>query len=152
MKILVSACLLGSMVRWNNSSKKCTFLEEWARNNQVELIPICPEDEAFGTPRKPIKLIQIEDKIEYNLGQEDVYPELKEKVDEIQSRYNDASGFIGIFGSPTCGIGVGVKNKGGFTRGLMHVNSPFPTTEIGHFKNLNSRKVFLEKIRKEDTL
>ena len=98
------------------------------------------------------KIIQIEDKIEYNLGQEDVYPELKEKVDEIQSRYNDASGFIGIFGSPTCGIGVGVKNKGGFTRGLMHVNSPFPTTEIGHFKNLNSRKVFLEKIRKEDTL
>tara|TARA_Y100001958_G_C21118407_1_gene463241 strand:+ start:343 stop:798 length:456 start_codon:yes stop_codon:yes gene_type:complete len=150
MKILVSACLLGSNVRWNGANKRCEIIMNWADEIGAEIVPVCPENDLYGTPRGPIRLIQIDEKIEYNLGGRDVYEELKLRVDSIYEENKDAVGFIGIYGSPTCAISVGVKNKGGFTRGLMHANPPVPTTEIAHFRNENSRNAFLKKIINKD--
>lgn len=150
MKILVSSCLLGNSVRWNGANKECDLITRWANELGLEIVPICPEDDLFGTPRGPIRLIQIGEKIEYNLGSTDVYEELKSRVESVYEENKDAAGFIGVYGSPTCGMSVGVKNKGGFTRGLMHINSPLPTTEVGHFRNERSRNVFLKKIMKKD--
>ena len=151
MKILVSACLLGDNVRWNGSNKESIFLKNWAEENGIELQPVCPEDELYGTPRGTIKLIQIEDKTLVVMGEKNITEELNSKCQEIHERHSDASGFIGIYGSPSCGISVGVKNKGGMTKGIMHSSASIPTTEIGHFKNDNSRKNFLRKAKKEKT-
>lgn len=146
MKILVSACLLGENVRWNGANKESRKLIEWAEENNVQLEPVCPEDELFGTPRQPIRLIQIDDKISALVGEKDVIEDLVSKSEEIHLRHHDAVGFIGISGSPSCGISVGVKKMGGMTKGTMHSTSKIPTTEIGHFKNVKSQEAFLNRI------
>ena len=63
MKLLISACVLGEDVRWNGSNKLKKYVMDWAEKNSIELIPVCPENLAFGTPRPPIRLVQIEEKV-----------------------------------------------------------------------------------------
>ena len=57
MKILVSACLLGSPVRYDGSSKTLahSLLDLWGREGR--LVPICPELAAgFPVPRPPAEI------------------------------------------------------------------------------------------------
>ena len=77
MKILVSACLLGNNVRWNGANKKCDTIMNWADEIGAEIVPVCPENDLYGTPRGPIRLVQINEKIEYNLGGRDVHRSLQ---------------------------------------------------------------------------
>ena len=149
MKILVSACLMGENVRWNGANKESAFLKKWAEENQIELQPVCPEDELYGTPRGSISLVQIEDETVALMGKKNITDELNLKCQDIHERYPNAAGFIGIYGSPSCGMSVGVKNKGGMTKGAMHLKSSVPTTEVGHLRRENPRNNFLKKIRKE---
>lgn len=58
-KILVSACLLGSPVRYNGSAKTLThpLLEAWRREGRI--VSICPElSGGFGVPRLPAEIAQ----------------------------------------------------------------------------------------------
>ena len=121
----------------------------WANEMGFELVPVCPENELFGTPRKPIRLIQIGDKRSAMMGQEDVMEKMRQKAEDIYVRHSEAVGFIGIYNSPSCGISVGVKNLGKTVKGSMHENSPVPTTEIGHLKKQSSREVFKKRIEKK---
>ena len=148
MKILISSCLLGEKVRWNGAQKLNSDLISWCKENDIELIPVCPEDELFGTPRSPINLVQIEDKIESFMGAKKVTNELKEKSMEIFDRNPDAVGFIGMFGSPSCGISIGVKKAGKFSKGMMHKVSKVPTDDSRQMKNPNRRDIFLERVKK----
>ena len=148
MKILISSCVTGGNVRWNGANKKRHDILEWALENDIELIPICPEDELFGTPRQPIRLVQIEDKICAQMNRRDVAMDLKKKCKEILDRYPDAIGFIGIAKSPTCGMSVGVKNLGGFVKGAMHHVSFFPTTECNHMNNDYNKNTFLNRVKR----
>lgn len=149
MKVLISACLLGRDVRWNGANKKSSKVTEWAKEMGFELVPVCPEDELFGTPRKPIRLIQIGEKRSAMMGNSDVLESMEQKAKEIYSRHHDAVGFIGIYNSPSCGISVGVKNLGKTVKGTMHEGSPIPTTEIGYLKNPTNRKTFRKRIEKK---
>ena len=148
MKILISSCLLGEKVRWNGAQKLNSDLISWCKENSIELIPVCPEDELFGTPRAPINLVQIEDKIESFMGAKKVTNKLKEKSIEIFDRNPDAVGFIGMFGSPSCGISIGVKKAGKFSKGMMHKVSKVPTDDSRQMKNPNRRDIFLERVKK----
>ena len=148
MKVLVSSCVMGNNVRWNGKNKKAKDLQEWADKNSIVLVPVCPEDELFGTPRSPINLVQIEDKIESFMGAKKVTNELKEKSMEIFDRNPDAVGFIGMFGSPSCGISIGVKKAGKFSKGMMHKVSKVPTDDSRQMKNPNRRDIFLERVKK----
>ena len=143
MKVLISSCVLGNEVRWNKRGKLNSEVIEWAEQNDIELIPVCPEDELLGTPRDKIRLIQIEEKTCAHYKNRDIMEELKNKCQEILERYPDAVGFIGIYGSPTCGISVGVKNLGKVIKGFMHQCFPGPTIEANAMKNKNNRNVFL---------
>ena len=146
MQVLVSSCLLGNKVRWNKQDKLNSKLLTWAESEGLELIPICPEDELLGTPRSTIRLIQIEEKTCAMHKGSDIMDALDDKCRNIIKRYPDAVGFIGIYGSPTCGISVGVKNLGKVTKGSMHKLYDMPTTEAGILRNENNRSVFLRRL------
>ena len=148
MKVLVSACLLGQRVRWNSAHKKAESLERWAQSNGLELIPVCPEHELFGTPRAPIRLIHIEDATKAMMKKIDVMEMLDAKCLEIQAAHPEAVGFIGISRSPTCGISVGVKNLGRTIKGSMHKTTSLPTVEYNQLKNENCRQQFLRRLKK----
>ena len=148
MKVLVSACVLGENVRWNGSNKISEDVKKWAEDNNIELIPVCPENELFGTPRSTIRLIQIEDEIVADMKNNNVMKQLDEKSNEIFKRHPEARGFIGIYGSPSCGISVGVKGLGSVTKGSMHKNALIPTTEAGHIGNEKSSEQFLVRLKR----
>ena len=146
MKVLVSSCVLGNQVRWNKQGKFNSEVVEWAEKNDIELIPVCPEDELLGTPRDKIRLIQIEEKTCAHYKNHDIMEDLEDKCHEILKRHPDASGFIGIHGSPTCGISVGVKNLGKVTKGVMHRICDKPTVESNALRNKNNKEVFTRRL------
>ena len=147
MKVLVSACVFGKNVRWNGSNKISESVMKWAEDNEVELIPVCPENELFGTPRSTIRLVQIDNEIVADMKSTNIMQQLDKKSIEILQRYPEAKGFIGIYGSPSCGISVGVKNLGNVVKGSMHKNATIPTTEAGHIGNSRSSKQFLDRLK-----
>ena len=148
MKILISACLTGSKVRWNGVSKECLSLVSWAKENKIELVAVCPEDELLGTPRAPIRLIQMCEELVASYRGTNIKNKLEDKCHEILSRHPDAVGFIGVPRSPTCGIGVGVKNLGKVTKGFMHKACEIPSTESAYLKSEKNRERFLLRINK----
>ena len=151
LKVLVSSCLMGNNVRWNGKNKLSSRLVTWADSEGLELIPVCPEDELLGTPRPPIKLIQIEEKINAKCKGLDISDELSKKCREIFDRHDDVIGFIGIHGSPSCGVGVGVKNLGRTIKGFMHQAAEVPTTESGYLKSDLNRQIFLRRLKKHES-
>ena len=148
MKILISSCILGNSVRWNGTSKLDKDIAYWARENNYELVPICPEHELFGTPRKPIRLRQVDEHVIASMGSDDVALPLRSKCDEIANRYKDVVGFIGISNSPSCGLAVGVKGRGSTMKAFMHQALGCPTTEINSMRSEANRELFLKRIKK----
>ena len=148
MKVLISSCVFGNKVRWNGSSKLSEEIVGWAERIGLELVPVCPEHELFGTPRKPIRLQSVEGQTVASMGSDDVYPQLIDKAQEIHSRHPDAVGFIGIAKSPSCGIAVGVRKLGTTIKAPMHSETEIPTTEISQLRNPRNRVLFLDRVVK----
>ena len=148
MKILISSCVLGNTVRWNGTSRLDEEIAKWASDNGCELVPVCPEHELFGTPRKPIRLMQSGDHVVASMGNADVASLLGSKCSEIAHRYSDVVGFIGISNSPSCGLAVGVKGRGSTMKAFMHQALGCPTTEINSMRSEANRELFLKRIKK----
>tara|TARA_R100000388_G_C7223294_1_gene150274 strand:- start:454 stop:912 length:459 start_codon:yes stop_codon:yes gene_type:complete len=148
MKILISACVFGENVRWNGTNRLSEDIKHWAEKNNFELVPVCPENELFGTPRASIRLRQKDDEVLAIMGKEEVYSKLQDKCEELSKRYNDVVGFIGISNSPSCGLSVGVKDRGSTMKAPMHQSLDCPTTEISSMKSEKNQDVFLQRIRK----
>ncbi len=148
MKILISSCVFGNKVRWNGSDKLSQEIVDWAERIGLELIPVCPEHELFGTPRKPIRLQSIEGNVMASMGSDDVYHQLIGKAQEIHSSHPDAAGFIGISKSPSCGIAVGVRKLGTTIKAPMHSETDIPTTEISQLRKPRDRMLFLDRVVK----
>ena len=151
MKVLISSCVLGNEVRWNKQGKLNSEVIEWAEQNDIELIPVCPEDELLGTPRDKIRLIQIEEKTCAHYRNGDIMEQLERKCKEIYQRHPDAVGFIGISRSPTCGIAAGVKDYGKTIKAPMHQAVDCPSTEISSMNTESNRQKFLERIKKYES-
>ena len=148
MKVLISSCVYGNAVRWNGTNKIHQELVDWADRVGIKLVPVCPEHELFGTPRKPIRLQHVDGKVVASMGTDDVYQKLTSKAQEIHSRHPDAVGFIGIARSPSCGIAVGVRKLGRTIKAPMHAVASFPTAEINSLKNSRNRVLFLDRVVK----
>ena len=148
MQILISSCVLGNNVRWNAGNKADSDIREWADSHGFELVPVCPEDALFGTPRQPIRLHQVADQTLAMMGERNVYPELVSKCREIFDLYPGAVGYIGIAKSPSCGISVGVKGAGRTMKAPMHSESSIPTTEINSMKTPAGRESFRKRVVK----
>lgn len=148
MKVLVSSCVYGNSVRWNGSNRYYDEIHAWAKDNDFELVPICPEHELFGTPRKSIRLRQKGDEVLGIMGDQEVFGQIKDKCKEIVSRYEDVVGFIGFSNSPTCGLSAGVKDRGSTIKAPMHQSLGCPTTEASSMNTEANRNRFLTRIRK----
>jgi uncharacterized protein YbbK (DUF523 family) len=102
-RIAISACLLGQKCRYDASDNKNEVLL-----NQLQgctLIPFCPEDAAFGSPRPTMDLIDTDDghKARSNQTGED----LSEPVNTYAKAFFDTYEidlFIGKDRSPSCGV------------------------------------------------
>ena len=151
MKILISSCVFGNNVRWNATSRRSKEIHDWANENGFELVPVCPEHELFGTPRASIRLRQKDDEVLAIMGKQEVYSQMQDKCKELSERYDDVVAFIGISNSPSCGLSVGVKDRGSTMKAPMHQVLDCPTTEISSMKSQKNQEIFLRRIKKYES-
>ncbi len=110
---------------------------------------MCPENELFGTPRPPIKLIHDGGLTHAIMKGKNVLEDLEKKTDEIMIRHADADGFIGMSRSPSCGMSVGVKNLGRTIKAPMHSRSDIPSIDASQLKTKTDWERFLKRMRRQ---
>ena len=103
-KIAISACLLGEKCRYDASDNRDEKL--LSKLKGVELIPFCPEDDAFGTPRPTMDLIETKEghKAISNRSGEDLSAPVIQYAATFFERHTDIDLFIGKDRSPSCGV------------------------------------------------
>lgn len=115
-KILVSACLLGSPVRYDGGDKRCEhpLLARWIAEGRV--VPVCPEMlGGLGTPRPPAELVRGTRRVVTNDGT-DVTREFEEGARLTAAIAEEHGARIAILkgNSPSCGSST--INDGTFTK------------------------------------
>ena len=103
-KIAISACLLGQKCRYDATDNKDAKL--LAKLEGAELIPFCPEDFAFGTPRPTMDLVRMPqgDRALSNLTGKDLATPVVEYAILFFDKYSDLDLYIGKDRSPSCGV------------------------------------------------
>jgi len=103
-KVAISACLLGEKCRYDASDNRDETL--LAKLQNVELIPFCPEDDAFGTPRPTMDLIKTKEghKAISNMTNEDLSAPVVQYAKAFFEMHRDIDLFIGKDRSPSCGV------------------------------------------------
>ncbi|NOR56258.1 MAG: DUF523 domain-containing protein [Sulfurovum sp.] len=102
--IAISACLLGEKCRYDASDNKSEDLLEKLKGHT--LIPFCPEDFAFGSPRPTMDLIRTKegDKAISNEDAEDLSSPINQYAIHFFNEHPDIDLFIGKDRSPSCGV------------------------------------------------
>ncbi|EDZ63786.1 protein containing DUF523 [Sulfurimonas gotlandica GD1] len=105
-KVIISACLLGHLCRYDGKTKKTNEIVEAFK--AYEIIPFCPEAPIFGTPRQRISVVQIDGKnlIITDETNEDVTQKLEDEINSFIKKYPDAHNIILKSKSPSCGFGT----------------------------------------------
>ena len=103
-KVAISACLLGNKCRYDASHNLNDILLQQLGN--VELIPFCPEDDAFGSPRPTMDLVHTSQgaKAISNATGEDLSLPIQSYAENFFNTHPDISLFIGKDRSPSCGV------------------------------------------------
>ncbi len=110
IKVGISACLLGQEVRYNGGHKRSRYLQD-ILSQYFDYTPICPEmGIGMGVPRKPIRLITTSgnnvEGIEAALSDDNdvrFTDQLKAYAQQQAQSLTDASGYIFMQKSPSCG-------------------------------------------------
>ncbi len=103
-KVAISACLMGQKCRYdatdNLDVRLLGELEGYA------LIPFCPEDYAFGSPRPTMDLIQTDrgNKAISNLTGADLSPPVERYAKHFFETHRDIELYIGKDRSPSCAV------------------------------------------------
>jgi len=102
--IAVSACLLGEKCRYDATDNRDDALI--SKLEGCELIPFCPEDYAFGSPRPTMDLIGTEQGIRAlsNKTGEDLSFAVEEYAKRFFDTHTDIDIFIGKDRSPSCAV------------------------------------------------
>ena len=103
-KVAISACLLGEKCRYDATDNK--DIELLSKLENADLIPFCPEDFAFGSPRPTMDLVQTEqgDRALSNLTGEDLSTSIIQYATVFFDTHPDVDLFIGKDRSPSCGV------------------------------------------------
>jgi len=103
-KIAISACLLGERCRYDASDNKNELLLEKLKGFQ--LIPFCPEDYAFGTPRPTMDLIQMQEGCiaRCNATHTNLSTPIQDYAKTFFDTHPDLNLLIGKDRSPSCGV------------------------------------------------
>lgn len=103
-KVAISACLLGRQCRYDGTDNYAPALLKTLEGH--ELVPFCPEDAAFGSPRPTMDLVQSPEGIEAVCNKSGAVrsdPIRKYAIDFFDT-HNDIELFIGKDRSPSCGV------------------------------------------------
>lgn len=102
--IAISACLLGQKCRYDASDNTNTILLEKLQGET--LIPFCPEDDAFGTPRPTMDLIRtpMGNRAISNETGENLSAPVVDYANTFFDKHPDIELFIGKDRSPSCGV------------------------------------------------
>lgn len=107
MKLGVSTCLLGKKCRYDGGHKRYRFVTD-ILSEYFEFVPFCPEEDIFGTPREPIRLVKKDEKICVHRvkTKTDVTQELSQISKSLAFDIDEKTlcGFILKSKSPTCGL------------------------------------------------
>jgi uncharacterized protein YbbK (DUF523 family) len=103
-RVAISACLVGERCRYDGTDNKDSKL--LGKLEGYELVPFCPEDHAFGTPRPTMDLVDTEEGIKAisNLTGADLSPPVQEYARNFFDTHPDIDLFIGKDRSPSCGV------------------------------------------------
>lgn len=103
-KIAISACLLGQNCRYDGDNNLNVELMEMLKDKY--LIPFCPEDYAFGSPRATMDLVDINHQARAisNANGRDLSNPIKDYAKAFFSKYRDVDLYIGKDRSPSCGV------------------------------------------------
>ena len=105
-RVIVSACLLGNLVRFNGQHSRDRFVD--SLSHFFELDTTCPEVEAgMGIPREPIRIVQDGTARLIGVQTSKDYTELMEDFSsrKIRTLRTEAiDGFIMKQKSPSCGL------------------------------------------------
>jgi len=105
-KVIVSACLLGHLCRYDGKTKKTTEVADAL--DGYEIIPFCPEAPLFGTPRERISVIKVgdENRIITDKTNKDVTQLLKDEINSFIEKNPHADMIVLKSKSPSCGMGT----------------------------------------------
>ncbi len=103
-KVAISACLLGEKCRYDASDNRNDVL--LTKLEGMNLIPFCPEDHAFGSPRPTMDLIETDTGIKAisNESGEDLSLPVEVYAKTFFDTHADIDLFIGKDRSPSCGV------------------------------------------------
>ncbi len=104
-KVIISACLLGHLCRYDGKTKKTTEIVDAFKD--YEIIPFCPEAPLFGTPRERISVIQINDenRIITDNTNRDITKLLEDEINSFIKLHPSADKIVLKSKSPSCGLG-----------------------------------------------
>ena len=105
-KVIISACLLGHLCRYDGKTKKTTEIVDAFKD--YEIIPFCPEAPLFGTPRERISVIQINDKnrIITDNTDRDITKLLEDEINSFIKLHPNTDEIVLKSKSPSCGLGT----------------------------------------------
>ena len=105
-KVIISACLLGHCCRYDGKTKKTT--EVLDAFDGYEIIPFCPEDPLFSTPRQRISVVEIDGKnrIITDETKEDVTKLLEDEINSFIDKCENIDTIVLKSKSPSCGVGT----------------------------------------------
>jgi uncharacterized protein YbbK (DUF523 family) len=105
-KAIVSACLLGEMVRYDGQTKINNAILDAL--SEYEIIPFCPEDPVMGTPRERISVVEVGGvhKVIVDTTKVEVTTALKLQTEMMMAAYSDADIIVLKSKSPSCGLGT----------------------------------------------
>ena len=103
-KVAISACLLGKECRYDASHNKDETLLSKLEN--CELVPFCPEDFAFGSPRPTMDLVKTSSGIKAisNKTKMDLSFAIEGYAKNFFNTHKDIDIFVGKDRSPSCGV------------------------------------------------
>ena len=156
----MSACLLGTPVRFDGGHKRDTFLTE-ALARFVDWVPVCPEEEAgLGTPREAMRLVHhgaVERLVAVHTKRDLTDPLTSfaaARVPRLTAMNLD--GFVLKKDSPSCGLtrvkvysGPGVPARTGrglFAAALCAALPTLPVEDEGRLHDPAMREHFIERV------
>lgn len=103
-KVAISACLMGQKCRYDATDNLDVRL--LGKLEEYTLLPFCPEDYAFGSPRPTMDLIKTEQGLKAisNLTGADLSPPVEQYARNFFDTYGDIELYVGKDRSPSCGV------------------------------------------------
>ena len=160
IKLGISACLMGELVRWNGGHSRDRYLTD-ILGRYVEYVPVCPEVECgMGVPRETLRLVGHPDNptlvtSKTNIDHTDrMTAWARRRVKELKKEH--LCGFVFKKNSPSSGLfRVPVKNfkgmpqktgQGIFARVFTQYFPLIPVEEDGRLNDSKLRETFIEQI------